>query len=57
MATKYRVILGFDVFAVDVSTAEKEVSELIAAADSLEELKEDLVGLKVVEMANGSQGN
>lgn len=57
MSVNYRVVLGFDVIATDVANAEKEVSELVKAANSLEDLKEDLAGLKVVEMPNGSKGN
>lgn len=53
MSVKYRVILGFDVIATDVADAEKEVAEMIKAADSLEDLKEELVGFRVMEMADG----
>lgn len=56
MSVNYRVVLGFDVIAVSVSEAEVSVSNLIKAANSLEDLKEDLVGLKVVETPDGSKG-
>lgn len=53
MSVNYRVILGFDVIAVSVLEAEESVSNLIKAANSISDLKEDLVGLRVVELPNG----
>lgn len=47
---KYKAILGFSIIAIDVSTAEKELSAMVAAAKSLEDLKPDLFGLKIVPM-------
>ncbi len=54
---KYRVLLGFDISAVNVAAAETTVATLIMAAQSLDDLKTDMVGFKVVELENGSEGN
>lgn len=52
---KYRVLIGFDVSAVSVIAAETAVSVLIMAAQSLDDLKNDMAGLRVVELENGSK--
>lgn len=48
---KYRVVLGFEVIATDVSDAENEITKLIRDASGLTDLKEDLFGLKITSYA------